>query len=131
MNIRVGHSENRQLVTGWHVVADIWCGTCSKKLGWKYVDAKERSQHYKIGKFILETRRVVSHRNWDDVPPTPAKDDLLLDIEESNDDVDAISFDSEDEDECEDLFTGVWDANAVAKRRSQCTARPIPEAGWA
>jgi hypothetical protein len=28
-----------------------------------------------------------------------------------------IVFDSEDEDECEDMFAGVWDARVVAKRR--------------
>jgi hypothetical protein len=44
LNVRIGKNENRQLVTGWHVVADITCGTCSINLGWKYVDAKEQSQ---------------------------------------------------------------------------------------
>jgi hypothetical protein len=30
-----------------------------------------------------------------------------------------VVFDSEDEDECEDLFAGVWGAEVVAKRRSR------------
>ncbi|OAA69579.1 yippee family protein [Cordyceps fumosorosea ARSEF 2679] len=57
LNIRLGRLENRQLVTGWHVVADISCATCGRKLGWKYVDAREKSQRYKVGKYILETER--------------------------------------------------------------------------
>lgn len=114
-NIRVGRSEDRQLVTGWHVVADICCATCSRKLGWKYVDAKEPSQRYKVGKYILEVERVVTHRCWEDgegAAPPPAWAGAG-----------EIDFDSEDDDECEDIFMGVWDAEAVAKRRSQTVAR--------
>ncbi|KAK1700226.1 Yippee/Mis18, partial [Colletotrichum godetiae] len=64
-NVRIGKCENRQLVTGWHVVADITCVLCNAKLGWKYVDAKELSQKYKVGKFILEVERVVPFRSWE------------------------------------------------------------------
>ncbi|ORY15967.1 Yippee/Mis18, partial [Clohesyomyces aquaticus] len=49
----------RQLVTGAHTVSDIKCRGCETVLGWKYVAAEEESQRYKVGKFILETRRVV------------------------------------------------------------------------
>ncbi|KAF2267438.1 yippee-like protein, partial [Lojkania enalia] len=49
----------RQLVTGAHTVSDISCRNCGSVLGWKYVDAEEESQRYKVGKFILETKRVV------------------------------------------------------------------------
>ena len=31
------------------------------------MDAKEAAQRYKIGKFILETRRVVGGKTWEDV----------------------------------------------------------------
>lgn len=124
-NIRVGRSEDRQLVTGWHVVADICCATCSRKLGWKYVDAKEQAQRYKVGKYILEVERVVTHRSWEDV----AGEDMDMIEEEHGDgggsggEGEEVVFDSEDEDECEDIFAGVWDAEAVAKRRSQSMAR--------
>ncbi|KAK2594386.1 hypothetical protein QQS21_007892 [Conoideocrella luteorostrata] len=131
LNIRIGRSEDRQLVTGWHVVADICCATCGRKLGWKYVDAKEQSQKYKVGKYILETERVMTHRSWDDY----AVEDLgLIDEEEGGSDVgarrslqdsDEIVFDSDDEEECEDIFAGTWDAATVAKRRSESTARGI------
>lgn len=74
-NVRIGKCENRQLVTGWHVVADITCLLCSAKLGWKYVDAKELSQKYKVGKFILEVERVVPFRSWEDVSEEDDDDD--------------------------------------------------------
>lgn len=140
LNVRIGRSEDRQLVTGWHVVADICCATCSRKLGWKYVDAKEQSQKYKVGKYILETERVMTHRSWEDF----AVEDLgLMEGEQregapsaltdsaggkagiSISSTDDILFDSEDEDECEDIFAGVWDAETVAKRRSEVIARRI------
>jgi len=148
INIRVGRHENRQLVTGQHVVADIWCVICETKIGWKYVDAREPAQKYKIGKFILETQLVVTHHTWEDVDsstPNEKRDDerrlhddfrdarqsLRLSIdtrtnssrsrasEESDlqDDDGVIVFDSEDEDECEDIFAGTWDPEVVAKRR--------------
>ena len=41
---------------------------------------------------------------------------------DGNDQEGVVVFDSEDEDECEDLFTGVWDAEVVAKRRGRRVA---------
>jgi len=151
INIQVGRPENRQLVTGQHVVADIWCAICATKLGWKYVDAREPSQKYKVGKFILETQRVVSHHTWEDVDAAASGGEMAWspsggrevgakngagvrtstdtntdssgvasrtsaesDLREEDD---VIVFDSEDEDECEDIFAGVWDPDVVAKRR--------------
>ncbi|KAM0333171.1 hypothetical protein ACHAQA_001831 [Verticillium albo-atrum] len=119
LNVRVGKSENRQLVTGWHVVADITCALCHAKLGWKYVDAREEAQKYKVGKFILETERVVGFHRWEDVD---AVEDGGLDAPASprdgaDEDVDEVVFDSDDEDECEDIFAGTWDPVAVAKKR--------------
>lgn len=66
VNVTVGRPESRNLVTGAHVVADISCATCGVKIGWKYVDAREQAQKYKVGKFILETERVVLFRSWED-----------------------------------------------------------------
>jgi hypothetical protein len=34
-----------------------------------------------------------------------------------------VVFDSEDEDECEDLFAGVWDPEVVARRRARRVGR--------
>ncbi|KAK2021136.1 yippee-domain-containing protein, partial [Colletotrichum zoysiae] len=109
-------APNRQLVTGWHVVADITCVLCSAKLGWKYVDAKELSQKYKVGKFILEVERVVPFRSWEDAPAGGRG--ISQDDGEEEEEVDVV-FDSEDEDDLEDLFSGNWDPEVVAKRRSR------------
>lgn len=171
INVVVGRPESRNLVTGAHVVADISCATCGVKIGWKYVDAREAAQKYKVGKFILETERVVLFRSWEDVRPgeedgeeaaagfgargdyysssapagmfwsgrkasgRPAADrkgscssggagGFVAEEEEEDESgsagenaEDEIVFDSDDEDECEDIFAGVWDAATVARRR--------------
>jgi hypothetical protein len=138
INIKVGKAESRQLVTGWHTVADISCLVCHSKLGWKYVDAKEANQRYKVGKFILETECVVSFRSWYDVE-LPGFDDTAPSAlhmaaingrrrtsdgsrGESDEDED-VEFNSDDEDECEDIFAGTWDRDIVAKRRSKRVSR--------
>ncbi|KAI2624959.1 yippee-domain-containing protein [Hypoxylon sp. NC1633] len=119
-NIKVGKCENRLLVTGSHVVADISCAVCHTKVGWKYIDAKEEAQKYKIGKFILETQRVVVYRNWEDVMVDEAPGlEKNFESPQVEDGEEPIIFDSDDEDECEDLFSGSWDAEVVAKRRSR------------
>ncbi|KAI0164477.1 yippee-domain-containing protein [Hypoxylon sp. FL1284] len=120
INIKIGREETRLLVTGSHVVADISCAICNSKLGWKYIDAKEEAQKYKIGKFILEIQRTVTYRNWEDV----AVDEMPeLEMERkyigADNDDEPVIFDSDDEDECEDLFSGTWDPEIVAKRRGR------------
>ncbi|KAM7192979.1 protein yippee-like [Rhypophila sp. PSN 637] len=121
VNVHVGRPENRQLVTGQHVVADISCIVCGSKLGWKYVDAREQAQKYKVGKFILETQRVVAFHSWGDIDEED--EPIITPIHTSNipqhvaAQEEAIVFDSEDEDECDEIFSGVWDAEVVAKRR--------------
>ncbi len=49
VNVHVGRAENRQLVTGAHVVADISCAVCGIKLGWKYVGATEGGRSTRWG----------------------------------------------------------------------------------
>ena len=86
-------------------------------LGWKYVHAEEESQKYKIGKFILETKRVVRAAGWD-----AADDDVEDDVGGAKADAsgeEEIQFDSQDEDECEDLFSGLWTPTLARKRRSR------------
>lgn len=134
INVRVGHSEQRQLATGPHVVADISCAVCRTTLGWKYVDARVSSQHYKIGKFILETARVARFRGWEDTEggdamiedeedeEITAKDDPLGAVKKLMAQQGAqsvVEFDSDDDDECEEIFAGTWDADVVANRRSR------------
>ena len=59
VNVNAGPKENRLLLTGLHVVADIYCNACETRLGWKYVEAFEESQKYKEGKFILEKAMII------------------------------------------------------------------------
>uniref|UniRef100_A0A7C9D4G7 Protein yippee-like n=1 Tax=Opuntia streptacantha TaxID=393608 RepID=A0A7C9D4G7_OPUST len=63
MNVEVGPKEDRQLMTGLHTVADIYCGDCRQVLGWKYLRAYESSQKYKEGKFIFEKSKIVKE-DW-------------------------------------------------------------------
>jgi hypothetical protein len=87
-------------------------------LGWKYVEAAEESQKYKVGKFILETKKIklgVSWENEDDVDESfPLPPNGLSNAEPGEEEVE---FDSQDEDECEDLFAGVWSTQLALKRR--------------
>ena len=90
------------------------------------MDAKEAAQRYKIGKFILETRRVVGGKSWEDIDGSQAHingsgviSDGIGGAKIKDDREEEAEFDSEDEDECEDLFAGVWDAEAAKKRRER------------
>lgn len=122
----------RHLVTGLHTVGDISCAHCGSVLGWKYISASDESQHYKIGKFILETKRVCRSTTWENEDDVIDAHELLERRRRGSDgrrrsslaippdelpDPDAVEFDSQDEDECEDLFMGVWTPQLAAKRR--------------
>lgn len=113
-------------MTGQHTVSDISCAICGTVLGWKYVEASEESQKYKVGKFILETKRIKTSVSWeneddgDDMIGDGAGDyamppDELKSADQGDDD--DVEFDSQDEDECEDLFAGVWSPQLAMKRR--------------
>lgn len=59
VNISCGPAVQRELNTGSHAVADIFCETCTKTLGWKYEKAYVEAQKYKEGKYIIELAHVV------------------------------------------------------------------------
>jgi hypothetical protein len=64
-NLSVGSREERQLITGLHVVADIKCNVCHILLGWKYLYAYEESQKYKENTYILEKARIMKeNEGW-------------------------------------------------------------------
>ncbi|PSK46382.1 hypothetical protein B9Z65_5350 [Elsinoe australis] len=112
----------RQLVTGQHTVGDISCAQCGSVLGWKYVAAEEEAQRYKVGKFILEGKRVVSWGGWEGEDDETGRweDGSAGEGSRTGGDDGAdeeIEFDSQDEDECEDLFLGVWTPQLAARRR--------------
>lgn len=124
----------RQLVTGQHTVSDISCSVCGSVLGWKYVEAQEESQRYKVGKFILETKRIRGAVDWENGNDDDGIDDFDIDYGAKEKTLsmppeatrkarvgchEAVEFDSQDEDECEDLFAGVWSPELALKRRSK------------
>lgn len=117
----------RQLVTGAHTVSDVSC-FCGSVLGWKYVAAEEESQRYKVGKFILETKKTMTTSCWESPPddvqvPVPQKGESEeKKLEKERDEVE-VEFDSQDEDECEDLFAGIWSAGLASRRRSRRVER--------
>ncbi|EPS69006.1 hypothetical protein M569_05769, partial [Genlisea aurea] len=54
VNVSLGEKEERVMMTGSHVVADIFCVKCGSVVGWKYETAQEKAQKYKEGKSVLE-----------------------------------------------------------------------------
>lgn len=107
----------RQLVTGAHTVSDISCSSCDSILGWKYIAAEEESQKYKVGKYILETKRVGMSTRWEDNGAGALEEGLDESIGTMRTELEDVEFDSQDEEECEDLFAGVWTPEAALRRR--------------
>ena len=112
-NTNIHKPVPRQLVTGAHTVSDVSCIFCDSILGWKYVAAEEDSQRYKVGKYILETKRISVATQWeaDGHIPDVQYPEFSTQVKED------IEFDSQDEDECEDLFAGTWTSSSALKRR--------------
>lgn len=59
VNISCGPAVQRELNTGHHAVADIFCTSCGTTMGWKYEKAYVENQKYKEGKYIIELAHVV------------------------------------------------------------------------
>jgi hypothetical protein len=88
-----------------------------------------------VGKYILETERVMTHRSWEDIdiqeapgPEDDAGESVMSQLEGSASrdrfgSDEEIEFDSDDDEECEDIFAGTWDRETVAKRRSRMVTR--------
>jgi len=112
-NVRVHKAVDRTLVTGLHTVGDISCRICNAVLGWKYIAAEEDSQRYKVGKFILETKKIVRVGGWEG----DEDDGVFGEMKEAEGGDGTVVFDSEDEEECEDLFLGIWSESLAKKRR--------------
>lgn len=65
VNIGTKHPVQRELLTGLHAVADIYCDNCETTLGWKYERAFVPSQKYKEGKYIIELAHMLKENDWD------------------------------------------------------------------
>jgi hypothetical protein len=121
-NTHVHKTVSRQLVTGAHTVSDVSCAFCGSVLGWKYDGADEESQRYKVGNFILETKKIYSsscweHHGWDELGQSGLYPRGTGKEPRDRERDDRIEFDSQDEDECEDLFAGLWSPSLANRRR--------------
>lgn len=83
--------------------------------------------------FILETKRVIQFMNWETGDDTRVVQDVTsksvgplgpekrkdsgVDMGFDTAEEDPVEFDSQDEDECEDLFMGIWSPSLAKKRR--------------
>lgn len=65
VNIGCKQAVQRELLTGLHAVADIYCDSCETTLGWKYEQAFVPSQKYKEGKYIIELVHMLKENDWD------------------------------------------------------------------
>ncbi|GAB4826489.1 hypothetical protein Ancab_033384 [Ancistrocladus abbreviatus] len=59
VNISLGPTEERHLLSGLHIVNDIYCSSCQQILGWRYEKAYEEREKYKEGLYILERERLL------------------------------------------------------------------------
>ena len=129
-NTQIHKAVPRQLVTGAHIVSDVSCAFCGTLLGWKYVAAEEETQKYKVGKFILETKKTYSYTCWENDRDDDGKSMILetstLNSGHLRSKDEYVEFDSQDEDECEDLFAGTWTpASALKRRQGKRFDRPM------
>lgn len=65
VNVGCKQAVQRELLTGLHAVADIYCDSCETTLGWKYEQAFVPSQKYKEGKYIIELVHMLKENDWD------------------------------------------------------------------
>ena len=68
VNLKMSEVMDRVMLTGRHMVRDVFCKNCDAKLGWMYEFATETNQRYKEGRVILE-RALVQECNGIDEHP--------------------------------------------------------------
>jgi len=54
VNLTYSEVQDRVMLTGRHIVRDVFCKNCAEKLGWMYEFANDFNQRYKEGRVILE-----------------------------------------------------------------------------
>lgn len=90
------------------------------------MDAEEDAQKYKVGKFILETKRVVQGAGWEEENAIEEEEGGGVSGSRRGKGIEGeIEFDSQDEDECEDLFAGVWSPSLARRRRRNKIAKGL------
>ena len=85
--------------------------------------AEEESQKYKVGKYILETKRVEIWNRWElgEGEGYGGGGGIIGGIGDGSGrrrtELEEVEFDSQDEEECEDMFAGVWTPETALRRR--------------
>lgn len=67
MNLSYSEVQDRVMLTGRHMVRDVFCKNCDTKLGWMYEYATEESQQYKEGQVILERALVTESEGIEEI----------------------------------------------------------------
>ncbi len=67
VNLNYSDVQDRVMLTGRHMVRDVFCKNCDSKLGWMYEFATEDSQRYKEARVILERALVVETDGIDEL----------------------------------------------------------------
>ena len=68
VNLHLSEVMDRVMLTGRHMVRDVYCKNCDAKLGWMYEFATEDNQRYKEGRVILERALVQECDGIDEHP---------------------------------------------------------------
>ena len=68
VNLKMSEVMDRVMLTGRHMVRDVFCKNCDAKLGWMYEFATEDNQRYKEGRVILERALVQECDGIDEHP---------------------------------------------------------------
>lgn len=53
-NCYFGPQEQKELMTGTHIVRDVFCSFCDRNIGWCYDFAHDEKERYKVHRFVLE-----------------------------------------------------------------------------
>ena len=69
VNLIASEVQDRQMLTGRHMVRDVSCKNCETKIGWIYEFALDEAQRYKEGKVILERALITESEGLDEKPP--------------------------------------------------------------
>lgn len=83
--VNVLHSDAmcRVMLTGRHMVRDVFCLNCGNKLGWMYEFATNEDQRYKEGKTILERALIHEKEGIDEEKARARARNHFLDTDDS------------------------------------------------
>lgn len=66
VNLSYSEVQDRMMITGRHMVRDVFCKNCEEKLGWMYEFATEDNQRYKEGRIILERALIIESDGFEE-----------------------------------------------------------------